>query len=295
MRAASYSLSEALVNLRRAGRSAALSIGTVAVAFLTLGGFFLTAANVQQMVDEWASAAEMSVFLRDDIDEATRAALGADLAGHRAVSRIEFFSKEQALARFKTDFPELVDLAGTPSENPFPPAYELQLRTDPESIGAADALAEQLRDRAGVVDVRYDRQWLARVTAIVNNIRWVGVALASVLVLGAAFTVAAVIRLSLLTRRDEIEIMRLVGAPFAFIRGPSVAEGTIIGGLGAALSLTLLFAIYQSFKTELADLIVSIGSRGPLRFLGVGESIALLLAALTLGALTGLVVSRSVR
>src|ERR671910_3816032 len=138
MRAIRYSLQEAFISLRRAARSTAMSIGTVAVAFLTLGGFLLAATNLQRVVEQWASAAEMSVFLRDDIDAEARAQLQADLAAHRAVAGVEYVSKEGALARFKSDFPELADISDTGGTNPFPASLELRLHTDPESTGAAD-------------------------------------------------------------------------------------------------------------------------------------------------------------
>jgi cell division transport system permease protein len=295
VRALRYSLDEALVSLRRAGRSTILSIGTVAVAFLTLGGFALVTSNLQQLIEQWASAAEMSVFLRDDIDAATRTALDVELRSHAAVSGVEFVSKEQALARFKSEFPELVDAAATNEGNPFPASFELQLRADDASSRSADILASELAARSGVADVRYDRQWLARVMALVRGIRLTGTGIAGVLVLGAAFTVAAVVRLSLFARRDEIEIMRLVGAPFAFLRGPSVAEGTIIGGVGAVVALLALYLIYQSFKTRLSEIIAALVSQGEVRFIGAGDATLMILAALALGGLTGVVVSRAVR
>jgi cell division transport system permease protein len=295
MRAIRYSLQEAFISLRRAARSTAMSIGTVAVAFLTLGGFLLAATNLQRIVERWASAAEMSVFLRDDIDEATRTALESELAGHRAVAAVEFVSKPDALARFKTDFPELADVSETGAANPFPASLELRLKTDPESTGAADALATQILERAGVADVRYDRHWLARVMTLVNGIRVAGLAIAGVLVLGAAFTVAAVVRLSLFARRDEIEIMRLVGAPFAFIRGPSVAEGTVIGGLGALVSLLLLWGLYRAARSRMLEGLSALTSAADVQFLGAPEAAFVVLAALLVGALTGTVVSRAIR
>src|SRR5262245_26747695 len=131
MKALRYSLQEAAISLRRAGRSAAMSIGTVAVAFLTLGGFLLIATNLQRVVERWAAAAEMSIFFRDDVDEATRVALTSELQAHRAVMAVEYVSKEQALERFKADFPELGEVAETTSGNPFPASLELRLKTDP--------------------------------------------------------------------------------------------------------------------------------------------------------------------
>jgi cell division transport system permease protein len=295
MRAIRYSLNEAFINLRRAARSTAMSIGTVAIAFLTLGGFLLAATNLQRLVEQWASAAEMSVFLRDDIDDATRTALQTELAGHRAVAGVEYVSKENALARFKSDFPELADVSNTGSANPFPASLELRLRTDPESSGAADALATQLAERPGVADVRYDRQWVERVLTLVTGLRLAGLVIAGVLVLGAAFTVAAVVRLSLFTRRDEIEIMRLVGAPFAFIRGPSVAEGTVIGGLGASVALLLLWALYEAARSRLGDSLAALTGAAQVQFLGSADASLIIFAALIVGALTGTVVSRAVR
>jgi cell division transport system permease protein len=295
MRALRYSLQEAFISLRRAARSTAMSIGTVAVAFLTLGGFLLAAANLQRLVEQWASAAEMSVFLSDDIDEATRAALQSELGAHRAVAGVELVTKENALARFKRDFPELADVSETGGANPFPASLELRLRTDPESTGAADALATQLAERPGVADVRYDRQWVERVMTLVAGIQLAGLAIAGVLVLGAAFTVAAVVRLSLFARRDEIEIMRLVGAPFAFIRGPSVAEGTVIGGLGAAVSLLLLWALYRAALPRIGEGLAALTGAGDVQFLGGAEAAFIIFAALIVGGLTGTVVSRAVR
>jgi cell division transport system permease protein len=295
MRTLRYSIGEAVIALKRGGRSALMSIGTVAVAFLTLAGFLLAVANLQRLASQVASAAEMSVFLRDAVDEATRGALAAELAAHPAVAAVDYISKDQAKTRFRSDFPELADVADTGGGNPFPASLEVRLRTDPAATAAADGLATALASRAGVADVRYDRQWLARLLAIVTGLRVVGFVVAGVLVLGAAFTVAAVVRLSLFARRDEIEIMRLVGAPFAFIRGPSIAEGTLIGGAGAALALVLLWALFSTASRRWAGALTAFGTLGDVRFLAASEITIVVVAALVVGGLTGTLVSRAVR
>lgn len=294
MKAVGYAFAEALVSLRRSGRSAAMSVGTIAIAFLTLGGFLLISANLQSLVERWASSAELSVYLRDDVDEGTRQALVAELAGHAAVAGVEYVSKDEALERFRRDFPELADL-GDATDNPFPPSIEVRLRTDPASSGAADAMAAGLAERAGVVDIRYDRQWLARLMAIIASIRLAGATAAAVLVLGAAFTVAAVVRLSLQARREEVDIMQLVGAPFAFIRGPSIAEGVLLGGIGAVLSLVVLWALFAATREQLTAAVAEWGSVGTLRFLAVPEALLLVTSGLVVGGLAGLVASRASR
>jgi cell division transport system permease protein len=294
MKALDYAFREASVSLRRSGRSAVMSIGTIAVAFLTLGGFLLTSANVQSVVNRWAAAAEMSVYLSDEHDEAMRQALLAELGSHAAVAAVEFVSKEQALERFKVDFPELADVAVT-TENPFPPSIEVRLRTDPASSGAAEALAAQLEEREGIVDVSYDQQWLSRVLAVLTSIRLAGIVIAAVLMMGAAFTVTAVVRLSLQARSAELDIMQLVGAPFAFIRGPAIAEGTLLGGIGAVLSLGVLWAVFSTTRAQLNAAATAWGSVGDLRFLSLGEAALLIVSGLIVGGLAGTIASRTVR
>jgi len=294
MRAIEYAFAEALLSLRRSGRSAAMSMATIAIAFLTLGGFLLVAANLQSLVERWASSAELSVYLRDDVDEASRQKLVDELAAHTAVAGVEYVSKDLALERFRRDFPELADVAES-ADNPFPPSIEVRLHTDASSGSAADAMATALTEREGVVDVRYDRQWLARLMAIIASIRLAGLTAAAVLVLGAAFTVAAVVRLSLQTRREEVDIMQLVGAPFAFIRGPSIAEGTILGGIGALVSLAMLWALFAATRDQLTTAMAEWGSVGALRFLGLGEATLLVVSGLIVGGFAGLIASRAAR
>ena len=102
-----YAFEEALASLRRSGRSALVSIGTIAIAFLTLGGFLLVSVNVQGMLDRWLEAAEMSVYLHDTATDAERQALEQMLRARPEVAAVEYVSKERALERFRADFPEL--------------------------------------------------------------------------------------------------------------------------------------------------------------------------------------------
>ncbi len=93
--------------------------------------------------------------------------------------------------------------------------------------------SRQVAALPGVADVRYDREWLGRLASGLDAVRGAGLALALLMAVAAALTVAAVVRLGLHARRDEIEIMKLVGSPMTFIRGPFVAEGLLQGGIGA--------------------------------------------------------------
>ena len=109
-----------------------------------------------------------------------------------------------------------------------------------ESTAAVDGLVSSLTAMAGVADVRYDREWLTRLNTLVRTARIVATGIVALLALAAAMTVGNVVRLTAAARRDEIEIMQLVGAPFAYVRGPFVAEGILQGGLGALVALIAL-------------------------------------------------------
>ena len=113
----------------------------------------------------------------------------------------------------------------------------MRLRTGAAAEAGVDALGAKLRQTPGVADVRYDRQWLDRLMSAIDVVRGVGLVLGAVLTIAAALTVANVVRLALHARRDEIEIMQLVGAPPVYIRGPFVMEGVLQGGVGALVAL----------------------------------------------------------
>jgi cell division transport system permease protein len=277
-----YSFEEAIASLRRSGRSALISIGTIAIAFVTLGGFLLASVNVQDVLDEWLEAAEISVYLHDTAPDSDRMALEQFLRARPEVAAVEYVSREQALQRFRADFPELADVTGSLSQNPFPSALEVRLRAGEDSTTSAEKLAAEVSGKSGVADVQFDRTWLSRLLGVVNTARLAAAVVAGILMLGAAFTVGAVVRLSLYARRDELEIMALVGAPFSYIRGPFVMEGLFLGGLGAAVALLAVGVLYY-FARQYQDL----------RFLGYGEMAMMLIGGIVVGAAAGTLASRA--
>jgi cell division transport system permease protein len=155
--------------------------------------------------------------------------------------------------------------------------------TSPTANGAAlERLAQSVSQMPGVSDVRYDRRWLERLSSMAAAVRWTGVALSVVLILAAALTISNVVRLALLARRDEIEIMELVGAPMSMIRGPFICEGILQGAFGALLALLLLRVAFGFARASL-DVVAQFAGADTAVFLA--PSAALLLIAG--GALVG--------
>mgnify|MGYP007062780086 CR=1 FL=1 len=241
MRALSYAFEEGWKSVWRGRGSSALAVVAIALAILVLGALLLVTWNVERLFAEWTSATELSVYLRDDTTSEQRGAIEALIDESGVAAGREHVSKADALLRFRREFEDLASLTTGFDGNPFPASVEVQLRADTENDGRADVLVRQVAELPGVADVRYDREWLARIATGLSAVRGAGLALGALMALAASLTVASVVRLGLQGRRDEIEIMQLVGSPVAFIRGPFVAEGVLQGGIGALIAILCLW------------------------------------------------------
>ena len=190
------------------------------------------------------------MYLDDDATPEARSTVERFIAPGQIVVGYTFVSKADALLRFKQTFADLAPAAETLEANPMPASYEVQVQTAAGAQAQVEQLASRLRETPGVVDVRYDRQWLDRLLAAVSVLQGVGLGLGAFLTVAAALTVANVVRLALYARRDEIEIMRLVGAPPEYIRGPFVMEGVLQGGIGAIAALAALAAVFLTVRAR---------------------------------------------
>lgn len=294
MRALRYFLDEALASLARGYRTGTVAIGTIAVALFVLGGFLLVTSNLERVFARWQEAAEFSIYLHDDVADEERTIIERTLRASGLVSSLEFVSKEQALSRFRQNFRELAAAAGDLPENPLPASVEVRLRpgADPAAV---ETLALQSAMLPGVADVRYDRQWIQRLMGAVTLVRTGGLALAAVLIVAAALTVASVVRLALIARRDEIHIMQLVGAPLGYIRGPFVIEGLIQGGAGALLAVVFLWVAFALVRARYGAVLAGAIDPASLMFLPVSACGGLLAVGMVVGCLGGLVAARSTR
>lgn len=289
MRALTYAFNEALASLWRGRQSGLLSTATIALALFVLGGFLLVTSNLEQLGAEWSRAAELSVYLTDEVTDEERRAIEGVLAVGDLVSGRESLSKNDALARFKQTFGDLATAVDTLGENPLPASIEVRLRAGAGTGAAVDALGTRLRRMPGVADVRYDRQWLDRLLAAVAIIRGVGLTLGALLTLAAALTVANVVRLALYARRDELDIMQLVGAPQVYVRGPFVMEGVLQGGMGALLALGALVAVFFALRAPYLVPLAAAMNVSSIRFLPIGLCALLVAGGMAVGCVGGIV------
>ena len=294
MRALRFFLVEASRSIWRRRAASLLALVTSAVSLFILGLFLLGSTNAGRVLERWGAAAEFSVYLADGVSGADRAALEATLAGSGMVERQAYVSPQDALVRFARQFPDLAAAAASLKSNPLPASYEVRLRTT-DAQGGAEALAARVRNMSGVADVRYDRRWIDRLLGLVRVVRRGGIGLALLLIVASAVTMMSAVRLALFARRQEIEIMQLVGAPLAFIRGPFVMEGTLLGLGGAIVALAALAVFYTATRGPLVAWASGIVDTGDLVFLPATLIAALLAGGTILGCIGGALASRLAR
>jgi cell division transport system permease protein len=287
-----YAFDEAMASLRRGGRLGVLSGGTMVVAFVVLGGFALVARNLAAIAQAWDRSAELSVYLTDGETAAEREGIERALASGPVVAEFQLVSKQDALARFKANFADLAGTIDTVGENPLPASIEVRLRPGAGTRANLDALSAALRPLPGVADVRYDREWLERFQVGISALRNGGLALGAVLAFAAALTVGSVVRLRLEARRDELEIMQLVGAPDVYISGPFVMEGVLQGGAGALVALLALGVAYAVARSRYVAFSIESMGLPSLQFLSFGNCALLVLGGMLVGCLGGAVASR---
>jgi cell division transport system permease protein len=296
MRGVTYALNEAIESLLRGWRAALLAIVTIAAGLFVLGFFLIVSTNLTPLVARWTEAAELSVYLRDGATSEELKVIDELIAQSGLAAERVYVSRADAARRFAEDFPDLVGAAQGLGRNPFPASFEVRLAAHAQNAGeAVDNLAATLAGAPGVADVRYDRRWLRRLSSAIRFAGGVGLAIIGLLAVAAALTVANVVRLAAYARRDEIEIMKLVGAPLTFIRGPFVVEGVLQGGLGALLAIVLLWAGFLAGRARYGSLASEALGIASLSFLPLQLSLLLLAGGMLLGCLGGLVVARSVR
>ena len=296
MRALTYFLTEAAESLWRTRRASVVSMLTIAAGLFVLGFLLMINANLLRIVGSWTGTAELTVYFRDDATPQQVAAVKDTLANSGLTASVQYLSKDDARREFGREFPDLAGSASSLDHNPFPASFEVRLNSRAQAApDGVEMMSVATGAMAGVADVRYDRRWLARLNTVIDVLRGIGIAVVVLLAFASALTVANVVRLAALARSDEIEIMQLVGAPYAYIRGPFIFEGLLQGGLGAIVAVVLLLVAFAAVRARWGVLIGNVLGLGGLVFVPTQFLLLLVVGGMALGCLGGFIVARGVR
>ena len=264
---------------------AAMSVITACL--LLMGSFTLVATNIDRLLGDIEEKNKIVAFIEDTYTEEESRALEDDILAIPEVSSVEFMTKTEALEDFKEDFgdeSELLD--GLDERNPLRDRYTITLHNIEDTQKAADSLKEI----EGVAKVSARSDISDKVVQVRDVVTIVCIALVLILVLVSIFIISNTVNLTMFNRREEIAIMKMIGATNGFVRVPFIVEGLIIGFAGATFALLLQWAIYDYVIVEALSKIAFISSvpfgelvwKIVIMFYGVGAIVGGLGSAITL-------------
>ncbi|MGE5585839.1 MAG: permease-like cell division protein FtsX [Bacillota bacterium] len=273
-----YFLAEGWHSARR--NVSLISLGTIAASLFVLGALALILMNLDHISQSLQARIEIRAFLEDGLSPEGVAAVREQIRGTDGVAQVAFVSKAEALRRLRGQLGERAGLLDVVGDNPLPDAFDVKVE-DPERTSEVAARISRI---PGVLGVNYGQGFTEKLLATMRLVGVAGAAVAALFVAAVVFIVGNTVRLTVISRAREIEVMKLVGATDWFIRWPFLVEGMVVGLVGAAISGLLLFAGYNlavRYVAALAPFIPVITAPEPVA--------ALCVALLLMGVLMGIV------
>jgi cell division transport system permease protein len=222
----------------------AIGLSTMVVSLLIFGTFLILFVNLNAWLGGWGQSLTMSVYLKDGTSETKNDEIASLIRKLQGAEIKRFISKEGALRDLRKALGSHAGLLEGMSVNPLPASFEVIFKdgdgqeTDPLKI------KNELESIEGVDEVQYSEEWLKRFKGLMNMVRLVGFIIGGLLCMGILFIVTNTIKLTIYSRRGEIEILKLVGATDWFVKAPFLLEGMIQGILSGIVALLVLFSGY---------------------------------------------------
>lgn len=236
---------EAFQGIKNNGFIHLVATGTIAFSLLTFGIFLLTVINLDRIFDDWGKRMQVIVYLEvKSTDEAISAAKES-ISRLPQTERVTYISKEQSLKTLKKSLQSQADILDSLEANPLPPSFEVQLKEEHTTQKSLQAFVDEVKKLETVIDIDYGQEWLKKFSAFISMIKLVGMGIGGFLLLATIFIISNTIKLTIYSRREEIEIMKLVGATNFSIQIPFFLEGITQGFAASLLSLGILFVSYK--------------------------------------------------
>jgi cell division transport system permease protein len=231
---------EALRNIWRYRTRHLASLAVVILAFLCVGLFLALANNLRGRAAEYARDAAVVFYLRPGLPAAENDLVAQQVRSSPLVASARLVDAEESWTRFLARFPDLGPVVESLGRNPFPASVETALRDPAAPSAEVQSFIAEVRRNPAVEDAVFNREGADRIRALGRLAEAVGLVVGGLLILASVVIISGVVRLNVIARRDEVEILRLVGATNAYIRGPYLVEGAILGVLGSLTALALV-------------------------------------------------------
>lgn len=249
-----YAVQEAIAAMRRAPLLVGISILSIGLSLFIIGLFGLTAYNVRAALQELEERVEIVAYLRDGVTEEEIRATEGQIRSFPEVLELRYISREEALVIAHRDHPDFAELFAGADGNPLPASFEIELRPGFRTPQATGALASQLELDPLIDEVLWGSEWVAKIYSLQRIAAGATAGVGGAFALVAGIIIATAIRIAIFARREEIELMRLVGATNAFIRRPFLIEGVVVGVAGGGLAVLLTYLGHRFVSLSLMEL-----------------------------------------
>lgn len=276
--------SNALRGIRSASTTSSLAVLTIAIVLVLVGSASLLVGNMTGILDEFGAELQMTAYLEASISEEDQRLLAGRVAAAPGVDHVEVVTKEEALERFEGIAGGAELLAGL-DENPLPASLEIHLLPEARTAEALGILRTSLDGLEGIDELAQGQEWIEGYSRAVALVRAGALGISIVLGMAALLIVANTIRLAVYARRDELEILALVGASRTFVRVPFLLEGTLQGLLGGLIALLAVYGAYEMLMPQIRFGLELVVGRAELRFFTTAEAVRLIASGAGLGLL----------
>ena len=262
LRAFALGIRRAMVGIGRRPIVSLSCVGAIAVSLLLVGAVHLAGENASRLTKGWGAGVQMVVYLEPDVPTERALAIARILRGVPAVDRVDYVPPDEAERRLASSLGSHKDLLVGVETGYLPASLEVALAGGVRGVAEVSPLVDKLRHTSGVEEVELLGDWVERLAATRRSLRWLAIGLALLVAAACVYVVATTIKLGAVARKDELDILRLVGATENFVRAPLLIEGALQGALGAGVGAALLYALYRVAGPAFTGLLG--GAFGPL-------------------------------
>lgn len=278
-----YFLERASQNIRQDVFINLVTVSTIAITLLILSTFWLCFLNLNSFLQKWGEKIQITAYLDEEASPEQLQELQERVLSIEGVKELSFISKDQALKLFREQLEGQNGLLDGLNSNPLPASWEIQLQKDFQNSERAAEIIGKLKDFKEISDLQYGQEWVERFSTFLNLLRLAAFFIGGLLVLATIFIISNTIKLSVYARKEEIEIMKLVGAADWFVKVPFFIGGILQGLFGALISITILYGLFKFLTHEFSPMLsLSLGTGG-LTFLPGNHIYWILLGGMFLG------------
>ncbi|TSK05272.1 MAG: ABC transporter permease [Geobacter sp.] len=249
----SYFSSRAVANLRQNVFVSAVTVGTIALALLIASLFLLVYVNLDGMAQGWSDKVQVTAYFDQEPAPLVVAALKGRVQALPGTAKVIFVGQAEAEKRLRSRLKGQESLLEGITQEVLPASLEIRLDREHRDNESVAAYVRKLKQIQGINEVQYGEEWVQRFNSFMNLFRLMGGLLGAFLTITVLFIVSNTIKLTIYARKDELELLGLVGATRFFIKAPFLIEGVLQGAAGAVISLLALLACYYTFLKNAGD------------------------------------------